>query len=524
MDYTKIPRYLIYKDRRDIDEFPVRSRFDYQFMEEVYLEALEQRPFIKDAYEAPELILSIFNNARYITTLICMESHPNHYFRKYLEKAGSNDRNIVIANHAMPATMALVKNYLCHYMPNFYDGSKIVEDISNNFNSKAWKEYTHGGQEDFNKLAIEHIVEHPGWLSDPNFEPRDIREVVDDIFLTAQDISENIDYIMESLKRNVGITDEEIAPLNALYKKVEAWFPSDLDDNMHKELALSMIDNRLKKLDPNNAYEFFNLMNEMDKSLYTGQEVTPNTKKNIKDYMKKNLGVDIDEIESDLSANQVNDEIEEKKKRIADLEADNKRLKEQLDEKNNEVDDCNKEILRLTGEVNRLTQQIEELRQRNADGSEGRGTEWISCFDGFLHSSLNPQAIALALDKVTHPYFSKNERGYWWVFVTVLTEIHWIPKPNYKLALQWANLHFKCGWNWQKDNQFKFSDINENIKSVHPSSKWNKSVTGNVIGDYYGELAKTMKDTFVNVVNGGKLLDKNKFINPGSPFINNGKK
>ena len=87
-------------------------------------------------------------------------------------------------------------------------------------------------------------------------------------------------------------------------------------------------------------------------------------------------------------------------------------------------------------------------------------SEWIGCFDGFLHSSLNPQAIAKALEGITHSSLPKKERGYWWVFVTVLTEIGWIPNTNYKLALQWANLHFNCGWDWNKDNQFKFTDIN----------------------------------------------------------------
>ena len=329
MDYTKLPRHLLYKDRKDIDDFPVSSKFDYQFMEEVYLEALEQRPFIKDSYDAPEMILQIFNNARYITTLICLEKHPNHYLRKYLEKAGSNDRSITIANHLMPATMALVKNYLCQYMPNYYVGSKIVEDITNNFASEAWKTMTHGGQDDFYKLVIDNSVDHPGWLSDPNFEPRDIREIVNDPLVTVRDISKNIDYILDSLQKCVSIFDEEIAPLNTMYKKVEAWFPSGLDDNMYKELALGKIETRLKNLDPNNAYEFFNLMNDMEKSFHEGQEVSPSTQKDISNYLKKTVGLSLEEIETATQSEQTDDEIEKLNSRIAELEEENKRLSEQ---------------------------------------------------------------------------------------------------------------------------------------------------------------------------------------------------
>lgn len=327
MDYTKLPRYFIYKDRKDLDEFPVCSHFDYLTLEEYFLDELEQRPFIKESYDAPELILGIFNNARYITTLICMEKHPNHYLRRYLKLAGSDNRDITVANHVMPATMALVRNYLYHYMS--YKGSKIVEDITNNFNTEAWKEHTCGGYDDFFKLANEYIVEHPGWLSDQNFEPRDIREVIDDTLTTVRDISENIDYILASLEKSVAIFDEEIAPLNAMYKKVESWFPSGLDDNLHKELALGKIETRLKKLDPNNAFEFFNIMNDMEKSLYNGTPVPSKTKDEIDKYMKKTLGVGIDEIEAASIANQDDSEIKELKARIAELEEENKQLKEQ---------------------------------------------------------------------------------------------------------------------------------------------------------------------------------------------------
>ena len=308
MDYTKLPRHLIYKNRKDIDDFPVISKFDYIYMEEAFLSLLESRPFIKESYEAPELILKIFNNARYITTLICMENHPNHYLRRYLEIAGSEDRNATIANHVVPATMALVKNYLCHYMPNLYKCSKIVEVITEDFNTQAWKDYSQGGYDDFNKLVIANDVIPKGWLSDPNFEPRDIRDAVCDPFITVRDISENIDYIMESLEKCVEIFDEEIAPLNAMYKKLESWHPSDFGDDMNREFALGKISDRLKKLDPNNAFEFVNLMNEMEKSLSNGTPVSPKTKEEINNYLKKTLGVSMDEIEAASITNQDEDE------------------------------------------------------------------------------------------------------------------------------------------------------------------------------------------------------------------------
>ena len=87
MDYTTIYRPLVYKDREDIDDFPVdeTDNTDFLTMESVFMEKLEARRFIKDSFNASELILMIFNNARYITTLIYSENHPQHYLHKYLK-------------------------------------------------------------------------------------------------------------------------------------------------------------------------------------------------------------------------------------------------------------------------------------------------------------------------------------------------------------------------------------------------------------------------------------------------------
>ena len=182
---------------------------------------------------------------------------------------------------------------------------------------------------------------------------------------------------------------------------------------------------------------------------------------------------------------------------------------------NSEID-YEKQIEELKVEIEKLRAENKMLKESNHE------MKWIGCFDGFLDSNLNAEAIAEALRGITSPHLPKNERGYWWVFYTILTEINWIPKTNHKLALQWVNLHFDCGWDWSKNSQFKFSDINSKIKTT-PSSKWNRDTTGNIIGDYYGELAKNMRNTFVESIK-GKLIDKGTFIKQGCQRINDGRK
>ena len=202
MDYTTVFRPLIYKDRENIDDFPVDETDNdkYLTMESVFMEKLEERPFIKESYNAPELILMIFNNARYITTLIWSENHPQHYLHKYLKIVENGSQDIILCNHAMPATMALVVNYLLHYDGEIHANSKIVRAIIKNF--EDWdKKGASEGKQDFYDLLIERpskANKYPRWATeDGDFPRRDIRDVLSDIDIDPYEIIGGIDYIIE---------------------------------------------------------------------------------------------------------------------------------------------------------------------------------------------------------------------------------------------------------------------------------------------------------------------------------------
>ncbi len=229
-----------------------------------------------------------------------------------------------------------------------------------------------------------------------------------------------------------------------------------------------------------------------------GEEEIDASEESIEEYMAKHAMTkeDIDKAISDAESNTVPDEkssetIAALEARIKELEEENERLKKQPT-----VDNTDEEFVEK---------------------------KWISCFDTFLDSRLNAEAIAEKLHEIASPHLPKTKRSFWWVVFTVFSEIHWIPNTstNRKTILQWANLHFDCGWDWRKDNQFKFSDIQAKIKTKK-SSEWNKSLTGNVIGDYYGELAQNIKEVFVEIID-GRIIDRGCFILPGNQRINNGR-
>ena len=250
MDYTTVFRPLIYKDREDIDDFPVDETDDtrYLTMESVFMEKLEARRFIKDSFNAPELILMIFNNARYITTLIYSENHPQHYLHKYLKIAENDSRDLIMCNHVMPATMALVVNYLLHYLGESFYGSKIVTAIIDNFDDWDTKGASEGKQ-DFYDLLIERTSEtdkYPRWATDDReFPRRDVKEVLNDTDIDPYEIIGDLDYIIqetfgmysgdpecplimkaiealiENLKRTEIITETTREMLDKAYHKIE---------------------------------------------------------------------------------------------------------------------------------------------------------------------------------------------------------------------------------------------------------------------------------------------------------------
>ena len=148
MDYTKVPRELIYKDRQSIDEFDINIP---DSLDACMLEKIENSEIIE--FEgAADYILQIFNNAHYITTLILMEPHPLQYLKKYMiiaEHTGCALKDITQATaykrYFESFIMAMVNNYLTKLRPDLYnriDENNLLAKIWNyhnkNFDDKQW--------------------------------------------------------------------------------------------------------------------------------------------------------------------------------------------------------------------------------------------------------------------------------------------------------------------------------------------------------------------------------------------------
>ena len=176
------------------------------------------------------------------------------------------------------------------------------------------------------------------------------------------------------------------------------------------------------------------------------------------------------------------------KARIKELEDENKSMKQQLKEANKTI-----EVLQL------------QLKENSSE------EQWIDWLDGdVFHYSINAEEIYKFLCNTPTPHLKDRPRCY--VLFRVLTEIKGLKKGvQQKNVLKWWNVHFNCGWD--NDNQFKFSELPENIK-INPISKWKNCEVKN--NQHYYAFAQALISALAWNSGGGKYEIKTAYLKQGS--------
>lgn len=234
MDYTKLPRYFVFKDRKDIDEYDVKTitpqyqrvlksigEKPYDGFKTIYQQMFEavESSYIVQLDGARKYVCDIFNTAHYITTLILMEQHPMLNFRTYLDKAdevgaehGRKDPNHI---PLQGMTMALAYNYLIKLNPRFLNMVDFAEKLENYFSSRFTPSdaisYSMGGKMEhsvvqailadqlFNKNMLTPEECQALAIKIEDFQPRPIDEVLPES--NYADIYEHLDYICECMQK-----------------------------------------------------------------------------------------------------------------------------------------------------------------------------------------------------------------------------------------------------------------------------------------------------------------------------------
>ncbi|MBQ6204059.1 MAG: hypothetical protein IJK46_08195 [Prevotella sp.] len=216
IDYTKVDRQLIYKDRSRLSEFKVddlRENIEHQFYRR-----LSNERFMLLSVDAAKYALDIFNDAYYICTLFYMVEHPKLYHAWFRQKIAGRHKNKFLTT----ATMTLVYLLLGEErQPLFSEKKEFVKLVSHFILEDG------DNVEVFNRLT--NCVGNMGtlgFIKNPytaeRFERRDIFEILHaDGYETL--CAKNIDYVIEEVNIRMP-TEEASKELLALRNKLEDYF------------------------------------------------------------------------------------------------------------------------------------------------------------------------------------------------------------------------------------------------------------------------------------------------------------
>ena len=173
MEYAKIPRSLVFKDRSDLNEFGVQIEGTLNH----YLFKKMRRMTLLRSGNVKEIALQCLNNAYYICTLTQLDEFPDTCMDDYQKALLKVD--IPLKNDVYQASMALVCVLLAAYDDKYKQKDDLlIESIHH------WTSHNEWMGTNFRK-SFEDIIEacSPEGFSLPDdaFAPRDIIDAIDNI-------------------------------------------------------------------------------------------------------------------------------------------------------------------------------------------------------------------------------------------------------------------------------------------------------------------------------------------------------
>lgn len=200
MDYTKVPRALIYEDRTNLTDLGVKEEGTFNN----YIFTQMRKLTLLRCGDAKEIALRCFNNAYYICTLIQMEEFPDLCMDKY-------EKNLMAVKISFPedvyqASMALVCVMLAAYDDKYKrKNNPLIDSIHHWTSSNKWTgSSSHKSFEDI----IEKCSPDRFHFAPNAFAPRYITEAIKSV--SVNDLVAGKEYVIEKLTHddNICINDE----------------------------------------------------------------------------------------------------------------------------------------------------------------------------------------------------------------------------------------------------------------------------------------------------------------------------
>ena len=206
MDYTKVSRELIYKERNDLKEFGVQTPDSMNYL---LLMRLKQQALM-GASGAREIALRCYNNAYYVCTLILLEANdfPELRISDYVDTILEIEKDNKNVDEVCLASMAMACLLLARFDSNKYGkDSEVWKAINSRCTHYQW--YHSSATAIFlAMMSSDYNMSLP--LSSTEFVPRDIVEAIGDVNTSA--LALGFKYICERL---AGITNKQTASFGA---------------------------------------------------------------------------------------------------------------------------------------------------------------------------------------------------------------------------------------------------------------------------------------------------------------------
>lgn len=202
MDYTKVPRRLLYKERLSLDRFSKENALNAVIIDN--MEDIDE--LLENNFES--IALSCMNTAYYICTEVLLDEKPFRRWPVYRDQAREPSHKLVFQT----ITLVIVAILLTHYDEEWLQAnekfiSKLKEFVRNNYtvglvfdDAKMHAEFDSNAREIHYARTIAPLlkgIDQGYHLTHDAFAPRDIR--ARDI--SEGDIEDNLDYFVDAIKR-----------------------------------------------------------------------------------------------------------------------------------------------------------------------------------------------------------------------------------------------------------------------------------------------------------------------------------
>lgn len=554
MDYTTVPRSLIYRERRSMEEF---GAYEKESITRPLAEAMLRMDFIQHS-DSEKRALWCMNTAFYICTMVLLEIDPRWRISKYKSIAMPkwNFRpeefqiltlslvGLLLSRLEEPLHLLSYKGKTRnHFVSLMLDEGEFNSTFRQLYDRLEADQYITGTipNSTFNPRVIDKECIHDvmsdtvfNWVNFTKYwEERSIRDIVK-CFGVSEDEKHNvIDMLRQSSHGfySAGCNDRP--------KQVDAML-DNIDDEIHlqynPEIDRTIVDKNgeQEELLDHKSYEKVRINQLIEENAKLREEI-----KQIKEYIKD--PITIDDVNETLIVEEFGDSIDNDRKIVADasarVESGDSSVQQSAPKKIDESFGGNREdkledqkdrlMLELRGEndhlvreVNRLKLENDELHRKIEDGGNENRIGWIDWLDDVFDDRINAEKIFETISDTK--YTELTIHCYWFVVFKVLSEISWIPNPKISSGrlLKWANSHFKYGWTGV--SQFKFDDIDRRLKNT-PISEWGENTMTTNQGIYYRKLADILNEKFVWRLPNGKIRDRDLYLKDPKNMINYGK-